>query len=89
MICCRMQIRAFGMRRKEKLILYFIIFLFVMIFLGSYFHLPHDDNNGSASLIGRAYAKIIGNRAGPIQAPKYRKPGMLNLFSYLFLYFIS
>ena len=63
------------MRRKEKLILYFILFVFIIIFLGSYFQLPQDGitNNEKESILGRAYAIFIkGRKAAPIQAPKQK-----------------
>lgn len=83
MICCR--IRAFGMRRKEKLILYFILFIFVLLFLGSYFQLPQDETTGErGSLLGRAYEILIkGRKVQPIQPPKRGKGIIISSQSWL------
>jgi len=63
-----MNLRAFGMRRRQKLLLYLLALLLIVIVYASYVNLPRDEAEAKkqGGLWGKAYEKIIG----PIQAPK-------------------
>jgi len=66
----RIQLRAFGMRRKEKSVLILIAIAFFMICFGAIVFLPESiDSNPDDSYIKKAYIQIMG----PIKAPSKEK----------------
>lgn len=65
----RLRVAPFGIRRKEKCVLYLIIMVLLMICMGAYFYLPqesHEDDN----IVKKAIHKIFRHQIpGPIKAP--------------------